>query len=233
MLFLNPTSIDLAGCTAITDVALAALAATARSPGRRQPLVLAALNLAGCTEITNEGLKKLGRAGFRFKHLNLSGCSGVNDEGVSHLDLTCIQTIDLTRTQITDASLARIQLLPSLRSIGILGCGQVSPAGVSALKQALQGRVVPPHHALEEDAEEWAVAWDIQDAGDDAEEFTMVALMLMVMRLMLLWAKGAGAPGNGDVLAVDEDEMVIDEQDNDAEEGDSNSWNEDSATQEI
>jgi hypothetical protein len=137
--------------TRVTDAGLVHLAGTAR---------LRELYLCG-TGVTEEGLEHLsGLTNLRVLDLwrcesltdaslkHLGGMTGlrrlslwnteITDAGLMHLNrLTTLQEIDLSHTEVTDAGLKHLEGLTSLQKIGLIGCEEVTDAGIEGLKRAL------------------------------------------------------------------------------------------------
>ena len=97
-------SVDLSGCTDITDIGLSAL-----GHGCSQ---LQMINLRCCYGITDIGISALGRGCSQLQTINLSCCQGITDIGVSALGDGCDQ----------------------LRMIDLSECRGVSIIAVSALR---------------------------------------------------------------------------------------------------
>lgn len=94
------------------------------------------------TRVTDAGLARLRTlTGLRYIHLD---GTRVTDAGLVHLEvLTGLESIQLERTQVTDVGLRHLARFPNLQRVDLVGCKDVTEAGVAELRRALQRRAGP------------------------------------------------------------------------------------------
>jgi hypothetical protein len=123
--------LSLKGCDKITDAGLAHF---------DDLTALRELDLASCKEITDAGLAHLGGL-TALQKLDLMGCERVTDAGLAHLCEPTIQqlldSLDMDPKQTTDADLGDLGGLTALQELDLVGCNEITDAGVAALQQAL------------------------------------------------------------------------------------------------
>ena len=115
------TSIDLSGCTKITDRGLEVL----------KGMPLTALSLEGW-KITDKAIEAL--KGMPLTHLNLEGCENITDRGLEMLKGMPLTKLSLARCEpITDVGLEALQELP-LTILNLCGCRLITGRGLRMLK---------------------------------------------------------------------------------------------------
>jgi hypothetical protein len=125
-------ALRLRGCPAVTDIALAALAKSARG--------LTLLDLSGChRNVTDTGVAALG-ALPALRDLGLAHCGAVGDAALRAL-LTRggrrLETLDLGDCAVGDPTCAALAALaPALRVLGLEHCARVGDAGALLLARA-------------------------------------------------------------------------------------------------
>jgi len=87
----------------------------------------------GLLEVTNEGVGKL--AGIKsLRQVNLNGAHNLHDDGITALCANkTLQSLDLRRTGVTDASAPALAGLPKLAELNVAST-RFTPAGVKVIK---------------------------------------------------------------------------------------------------
>ncbi len=126
-LFPNIVSLNLFGCTSITDEGLKHVKRLTR---------LTSLNLGSCQQITDDGLVHL-RGLTQLTFLGLNSCQRITDTGIGHLNtLTNLRTLRLSGcSQITNAGLIHLKGFTHLTSLGLGGCPQIDDEGLKHLME--------------------------------------------------------------------------------------------------
>jgi len=97
---------------------------------------LKALFLLGGNRVTDVGLERL----KDLEHLSCLHLSDthVTDAGLEHLkNLKSLRELNLSRTQVTDAGLVHLRGLKDLKTLSLVGCEQLTEAGVQELQRSL------------------------------------------------------------------------------------------------
>lgn len=126
--YLNLRSLDLTGCSRITDESVYHIVTAAPK--------LRTLVLAKCPAITDRGAVQIARLGKNIHFLHLGHCSQLTDRCISFLAKYCnrLRYIDLACCiQLTDAAVIELSALPRLKRIGLVKCSEITPEAIFAL----------------------------------------------------------------------------------------------------
>lgn len=124
----NLRSLDLTGCSRITDESVLHIATAAPR--------LRTLVLAKCPNITDRGAVQIARLGKNIHFLHLGHCSQLTDRSISFLAKYCnrLRYIDLACcVQLTDSAVSDLAELPRLKRIGLVKCSEITPDSIFAL----------------------------------------------------------------------------------------------------
>ncbi|MCA8920654.1 MAG: hypothetical protein KDD82_02525 [Planctomycetes bacterium] len=126
--------LDMWGCGAWGEAGLAALSASAGLVG---------LSLSRCAQLTDANCAHLS-ALRELVTLDLSGCLGVGDAGLAALaELPALGYLDLRGCdRLTDAACEALARLPELTVLNLSLCPGITPAGLRALRAAPRLREV-------------------------------------------------------------------------------------------
>ena len=124
--FGKPQSINLRGCSKVTDTGISALDA---GYGQLQNIYLGC-----CFELTDAGISALAAGCGQLQRIDLESCYQVTDAGVSALGAGCGQLQSINCGKVTDTGVIALGAgCGQLRSISLASCDKVTDAGVSAL----------------------------------------------------------------------------------------------------
>ncbi|CAI9115579.1 OLC1v1016512C1 [Oldenlandia corymbosa var. corymbosa] len=131
--FPNLVRLNISGCSAFSDSALAYLARFCRK--------LKFLNLCGCVRgATDTALKALGYYCNQLQSVNLGWCEKIGDAGVTSLANGCpnLRALDLCGcVLITDESVIALATnCPHLRSLGLYYCQNITDRAMYSLAQS-------------------------------------------------------------------------------------------------
>lgn len=132
----------LAGVTTLRELSLCGTQITDAGFAHLRNLSnLQVLDLWRCRNFSGEGLARLeGLSSLR--RLSLWN-TAVTDDALRHLGgLAGLRELDLSHTQITDAGLEHLEGLTALQELGLLGCDNLTDAGVDRLKNTLPDLVI-------------------------------------------------------------------------------------------
>jgi len=94
-----------------------------------------------CKDFTDAGLEHLA-AMPHLQRLSLWN-TNVTDDGLGHLKrLTSLRVLDLSHTRVSDAGLKQLEGLTGLQELALIGCNELTDAGVDALQEALPNVVI-------------------------------------------------------------------------------------------
>lgn len=94
-----------------------------------------------CKNLTDAGLEHLA-AMPHLQRLSLWN-TNVTDDGLGHLKgLTSLRVLDLSHTRVSDAGLKQLEGLTSLQELALVGCDELTDAGIDALQKALPNVVI-------------------------------------------------------------------------------------------
>ena len=133
----NLEELELGGCTNITDDGLAMIAWGLRK--------LKKLDLRSCCEISNQGMASLGGQDsssnggtVALEHLVLQDCQKLYDEALSFISqgLPSLKSLNLSFCgNITDSGLKHLARKPNLRELNLRSCDNISDTGVAYLAE--------------------------------------------------------------------------------------------------
>ena len=126
--YMNLRSLDLTGCSRITDDSVLAIVTAAPK--------LRTLVLAKCPNITDRGAVQIARLGKHIHFLHLGHCNQLTDRCVGFLAKYCnrLRYIDLACcTQLTDIAVMELNSLPRLKRIGLVKCSAITPQAIYSL----------------------------------------------------------------------------------------------------
>lgn len=128
--YMNLRSLDLTGCSRITDDSVYHVVTAAPK--------LRTLVLAKCPNITDRGAVQVARLGKHIHFLHLGHCNQLTDRCIGFLAKYCnrLRYIDLACcTQLTDYAVGELNSLPRLKRIGLVKCSAITPMAIYALVQ--------------------------------------------------------------------------------------------------
>lgn len=141
----NLETLDLGGCSKISNDGIFHVAIGLKN--------IKKLNLRSCRNISDVGLRHLSgkHIGLHdLEDLGLQDCQKVTDEGLQHISsgLTKLQNINLSFcVSVTDTGLKSLARLPTLESLNVRSCDNVSDIGIGFLSEDVGG-----HHLRHLDA---------------------------------------------------------------------------------
>ena len=138
-------SLSLEGCALITDSTIEAISL---SPSCSNSLT--ALKLSGCRGVTDKAAKYIAN-GLRFlASLELCGCPNISDAGLKRLgSITSLERLSVRGCDaLTDSGLQALQSLRSLKILDASFCSKISGTGVLDIKQKARGSS-PKQHPLQ------------------------------------------------------------------------------------
>lgn len=124
-------SIDLTGCSRITDTSIYHIVNAASK--------LRSLSLTRCINLTDRGIVQISRLGKYLHHLHLGHCSNLTDRSVIFLVKYCsrLRYIDLACCyNLTDAAVVALSGLARVKRIGLVKCNSVTNHGILTLANA-------------------------------------------------------------------------------------------------
>ena len=118
------TKLNLWSCRSITGAGFASLSSLT---------TLENLNVRE-TKINDEGLRAISISLIRLTKLNLWSCRSITATGFECLSsLTALQDLNVFNTEINDQGLRVIDSLPTVHTLDLRGCGDVSALAVASL----------------------------------------------------------------------------------------------------